>query len=65
MSQYCRGCYSFIHSDADNYCTYLRYNDTGKCPCCTCVVKVMCSDPCSKFLNFKTDLESLRRLTDG
>ena len=52
MSDYCEGCLSLIQSKYDSYCSYSKYNDSGECPCCTCIVKVMCNDLCEKFCTF-------------
>ena len=30
-------------------CDYHNYNINGKCPCTTCIIKMMCCEDCDKF----------------
>lgn len=55
---YCEGCYSYFPTkqrDGDgilsNGCIHKQYNK-GQCPCSECIIKVMCNNPCEKYVNF-------------
>ena len=58
-TNYCEGCisYSFIGNDRihPQLCNYSYFNQDGKCPCTSCIVKVMCTDVCDKYKDF-TDI---------
>lgn len=52
MNDYCKGCYSYYLRNYRHHCSYLRYNPNAECPCSICIIKVMCTTPCSDFLIF-------------
>jgi hypothetical protein len=42
ISEECRGCFSNNFST----CTKMYYYKNGKCPCGTCLIKIMCNNSC-------------------
>lgn len=50
MTNYCRGCYTYIH---ENGCGFMTCNEDGGCPCVICIVKPMCGKPCPDFKKFR------------
>jgi hypothetical protein len=57
----CKGCIEYMD------CDYSEYHEVAKkCPCITCVVKMICKDICAEYERHH-DLQSLldRPLEDG
>lgn len=50
IEENCKGCLTYSTSDA-KHCS--SDNSNGKCPCTTCVIKVMCNDACETFNVFR------------
>ncbi len=45
LIDYCEGCDTYSGNKED--CAI--DNKDGSCPCCTCIVKVMCQDACDEW----------------
>lgn len=52
----CKGCASIIGTKKS--CLFDGYSD--KCPCVRCIIKMMCSEPCGNFNNFRNDVLNKR-----
>lgn len=60
MSDYCKGCLTlkyYARVGPETYCSYVRYNKEGKCPCTLCIVKCMCDQGCPSFDVFKGKID--------
>ena len=56
MSNHCSGCRARIL----NCCSFTKYNDNGSCPCCKCVVKVICMNGCPTFSKYSRTMSDRR-----
>lgn len=57
MSNECKGCLSFrSHRSLGNQCgdeAILHLSETEQCPCSICLVKVLCTNGCKEFQEYK------------
>jgi hypothetical protein len=53
-NDHCEGCCTSFNSQ-DESCQLSKHNDSGQCPCSTCIVKVMCEKSCDDFDEFRKD----------
>ena len=52
---YCKGCLVTL------MCPLRFYNDKGQCPCCICIIKMMCEDDCVGKLDiFKATVNRMK-----
>jgi hypothetical protein len=53
MNNDCKGCFtnSYVNAADRGYhgCIYSECNDTGQCPCGTCIIKPMCRKACEDY----------------
>jgi len=51
----CDGCCCYMPEGDphDVGCTHCSSNNRGECPCTTCIVKVMCTEPCEDYSYFR------------
>ena len=45
--KYCKGCHTFIHGFTN--CSIALMNESDRCPCKLCLIKVVCSIACPEF----------------
>ena len=60
---HCLGCCTYEGPGEHFDCTYIKYNTNGSCPCCRCIVKMLCLDDCQEYRDWwqpkvKSDMES-------
>jgi hypothetical protein len=47
--KHCKGCRSEVN--CKKYTDIMKKIDIDKCACATCLIKVVCNDPCDDFIN--------------
>lgn len=60
MPEYCKGCITYIVNNRDALtnnddpiiCSYTNHNKDGKCPCSSCIIKMMCEITCDEYEDF-------------
>lgn len=54
----CIGCKTQVFSTAiiEHPCLIIRYSKYEECPCCNCVIKVICTQICEKMVKYIRDM---------
>jgi hypothetical protein len=53
LTNHCKGCRTYMIEPYRLFpCRFQEVNKSGECPCCTCIVKVMCNSMCEDFKAF-------------
>ncbi len=61
INNICKGCLSMYTG-----CSYIKGAKEFKCPCITCLIKVVCEEGCEKFENFISQcLEGVESIQKG
>lgn len=47
----CKGC--FTYSNCDLQCSIKPITNGIRCPCSTCIIKMMCNEPCDKLHQYR------------
>ena len=55
---YCEGCLTL--TNANIICTFAHDNAEGQCPCTVCIIKMMCTEVCYKFVLFRYNVRPMR-----
>lgn len=48
----CKGCLS-LYEETCSHGFDLNTPDKKTCPCVNCIVKIMCEEPCQKFIDYQ------------
>lgn len=66
---HCLGCSTYEEPGEFFDCGYSKYNTNGSCPCCKCIVKMICIDDCKEYRDWwKSKLrykEKLKKVSKG